>query len=300
MKRAANRSPVVYLIDASPYIFRAYHALPSSIVDPEGRPVNAAYGFLGFLIRLVVEEAPTHLGVAFDKSLTTSFRTELFPEYKAKRESPPEELKAQVADCYELSVAFGAAAFIDERFEADDLLATVCASIHSRAGAVVIVSSDKDLAQLVDERVTLFDFARSERYDVEGVQRKLGVRPEQVPDLLGLAGDPVDNIPGVRGVGPKTAVQLLGEFESLEEALEGLDEIEAMPIRGARGLRTKLEEQSEMARLSKLLATVVAQAPVAADLAALEYRGAKRELMDPLLARLGGFGTVRERIPRWQ
>lgn len=286
----------VHLVDASPYIFRAFFSLPDSIRDGDGRPVNAVYGFASFLIKLVETEEPTHLGLAFDRSLTTSFRNELYPEYKSGRELPPPELEAQIDLCVELGRAFGAAVYIDERYEADDLIAALVADLSAEGHGAVIVTSDKDLAQLVTDRVTLWDFARDERYGPAEVAAKLGVRPAQVADLLGLAGDPVDSIPGIPGVGRKTAAALLAAFDDLESVYEGLDRVPELPIRGARSLAGKLAEHREAAFLSKRLATVAPEAPAEADLGELAYRGADPALVDPLFERLG-FGTIRERIP---
>lgn len=294
-----DSSVTVHLVDASPYVFRAFHALPDSIRDPEGRPVNAVYGFGSFLIKLVETEAPTHLAVAFDRSLTTSFRNELYPDYKAGRELPPPELEAQLDDCMELARAFGAEVFVDERYEADDLIAALVAQLNAAGHGAVIVTSDKDLAQLVTSRVRLFDFARDERLGPEEVVAKLGVRPEQVPDFLALAGDPVDSIPGLPGVGRKTAAALLKAFGDLETAYDRLDEVPELSVRGARSLARKLAERRDEVLLWKRLATTAAEAPAAADLDRLAYRGADAALVDRLFDRLG-FGTLRERIPRWR
>jgi len=289
----------VHLVDASPYIFRAFFALPDSITDPRGRPVNAVYGFAGFLVKLVETEAPTHLALAFDRSLTTSFRNEIYPGYKSGRELPPPDLEAQLDDCYALAAAFGAARFIDDRYEADDLIAALVRRLTPEGHGAVVVTSDKDLAQLVSDRVELLDFAREERYGPAEVEAKFGVRPEQIPDLLGLAGDPVDSIPGVPGVGKKSAAALLAAFGDVEGIYEHLDEVPALAVRGARSLAAKLAENRELAFLSKRLATAAHEAPAAADLDALSYRGADPELVAPLFERLG-FETIRERIPRWR
>jgi 5'-3' exonuclease len=288
-------SHTVHLVDASPYIFRAYFSLPESLTDRDGRPVNAVYGFAQFLVRLVAEEAVTHLGLAFDRSLTTSFRNELFPEYKAQRELPPAELEAQLDGCERLGRALGAATFIDDRYEADDLVAALVHQLEPAGHELVVVTSDKDLAQLVTERVTLLDFARGERYDPGRVAEKFGVRPEQVADYLGLAGDSVDNIPGVKGVGKKTAAALLGALGSLDAVYDRLDEVPGLPIRGAKSLRRKLEEQREIALLSRRLATVAREAPADADLDGLRLDGPDPDLLEPLLDELA-FGGLRERL----
>lgn len=289
----------VHLVDASPYIFRAYYSLPSSITSPAGEPVNAVYGFASFLLKLLDEEEPTHLALAFDGSLTTSFRNELYAEYKAQRDLPPPELEAQLADCRRVAEALGAPTFIDDRYEADDLLGTLAHQQVEAGHRAVVVTSDKDLAQLVGPRVTLYDFARGERYGPEGVRERFGVPPEQVRDYLALAGDSVDNIPGVKGVGPKSAVALLAAFGDLETLYERLDEVEGLSIRGARSLAGKLRGGREPAFLSQRLATVVTAAPLSADLDELAYRGADREAVSTLFERLG-FGTIRQRIRRWR
>jgi len=280
---------VVHLIDASPYIFRAYFAIPKSLTDPEGRPVNAVFGFKEFLLQLARSEEPTHLGVAFDESLTTSFRNEIYPAYKAQRDLPPAELEAQLKDCQEVAAALGAPVFSSHRYEADDLIATLVHRLDAQDHGAVVVTSDKDLAQLVNERVTLFDFARDTRYGPAEVEEKFGVRPDQIADLLALAGDSVDNIPGVKGVGPKTAVALLRAFGDLDAIYARLAEVENLPLRGAASVRRKLEEQHDLAFLSRRLSVVALDAPAAADLDALRYTGRDAALVDPLFLRLG-FG----------
>lgn len=289
----------VYLVDASPYIFRAHFSLPSSLVDPAGRPVGATYGFATFLLKLIDQETPTHLAVAFDRSLTTSFRNEIYPAYKGGRQPPPPELVAQLDDCLEMAEALGAAVFVDDSYEADDLIGTLVTRIAAAKQAAVIVSSDKDLAQLVSSRVTLFDFARNSRLGVAEVRAKFGVDPGQIVDLLALAGDSVDNIPGVSGVGQKTAVRLLCELGDLEALYRRLDEVEKLPIRGAVSVRAKLEKSQEEALLSQRLATIARDAPVHAELEDLRFVGADRQRVDDVFARLG-FNSIRERIHRWR
>ncbi len=289
----------IHLVDASPYIFRAFFSIPDKMVGKSGLPVNAVYGFAQFLLRLIDEEEVTHLGLAFDKSLTTSFRNEVYPAYKAQRALPPAELEAQQDWCQQIGEALGAAIYVDLRYEADDLVATLSHQLEPQGHEIVVVSSDKDLAQLVSDRVSLFDFARGERYDATAVALKFGVRPDQIADYLGLAGDSVDNIPGVAGVGKKTAVALLAELDSLDEIYRRLDDVSTLAIRGAKSLRKKLEEQREMALLSRELATVATCAPALADLDELRLDGADPELVDPLFEELGFGRRIRDRILRW-
>ena len=292
-------SATVHLVDASPYLFRAYFAVPHSIRDPQGRPINAVHGFAGFLVRLLNEEQPTHLALAFDESLTTSFRNEFFPGYKASRALPPPELDAQLGWCRELGDAIGAATFSHDRYEADDILATLCGRVVAHGDGAVIVTNDKDLSQLVSDTVTWFDFAKGKRYGPAEVEEKLGVPPHQVIDLQGLCGDSVDDIPGVKGVGPKSAAALLAAFGSLEAIYEHLDEVEALPVRGAKSLRKKLAAGRDDAFLSKRLAHAVSDVPITGETDDLEYHGADRVRLQELCDRLG-FGGLPGRVPKFR
>jgi DNA polymerase-1 len=287
----------VHFVDASPYIFRAHHSLPGSIKTPQGAPAAATYGFASFLLKLVADERPTHLAVCFDRNLNGSFRNAEYPEYKAQREAPPPELVAQIDPCVEVAAALGAATFIDEQYEADDLIATLLARLTPQGHGGVIVTSDKDLAQLVSDRVTLLDFAQETRYTPATIQEKFGVHPDQITDLLGLAGDPVDNIPGVPGIGRKTAVELLSAYGHLEDVYARLDEIPFSKLRAAKSIAAKLREHRDLAVLSKRLATVAPDAPIPKQvgLEDLVYRGADRSVVEPLFDRLG-FKRIKERI----
>jgi DNA polymerase-1 len=287
----------VHLVDASPYIFRAHFSLPGSIKTPDGSPAAASYGFTSFLLKLIADEKPTHLAVAFDRSLNSSFRNEIYPAYKQQRVLPPPELEAQLDACEEIAAALGAATFIDDRYEADDLIGALCAGLAPAGHGAVIVTSDKDLAQLVTGRITLLDFSKGLRLDAAAVFEKFGVRPDQITDYLGLAGDTVDNIPGVKGIGGKSAAELLGQFGHLEDLYQRLDELHWSKIRGAKSLHAKLVANREIAFLSKQLATVAPEVPgVKADLKSLEYKGADAGKVEALFARLG-FNKIRERVP---
>jgi len=294
---------VVYLVDASPYIFRAHFSLPSSIKSPDGQRAGAVYGFASFLLKLIADERPTHLGVAFDRNLNGSFRNDEYPPYKAQREEPPPELVAQIDPCFEMAAALGAATFIDPRYEADDLIGTLCGRLLPQGHGAVIVSSDKDLAQLVGDRVSLLDFAKGERYDAAAVQAKFGVRPDQITDLLALAGDPVDNIPGISGIGRKTAAEILAVFPHLEDVYERIEELPTSKLRGARTLYAKLTANRDVAFLSKRLATVAFDAPLPSGFRGLDdladnlaYKGADTARAEALFDRFG-FKTIRDRLP---
>ena len=294
---APDHPHVIHLVDASPYIFRAHHSLPSSIKTPAGGPAAATYGFASFLLKLAADERPTHLAVCFDRNLNGSFRNDEYPAYKAQREAPPPELVAQIDPCVEVADALGAATFIDPRYEADDLIGTLLARLTPHGHGGVIVTSDKDLAQLVSDRVSLLDFAQETRYTPAAIQEKFGVRPDQITDLLALAGDPVDNIPGVPGIGRKTAAELLAVHGHLEDIYAHLEELPSSGLRAAKSTAAKLREHRDLAFLSKRLATVAADAPIPANVGLddLAYRGADKAAAEPLFDRLG-FKRMKERI----
>lgn len=261
-----TRVPTVHLIDASPYLFRAFFSLPRTMVDDRGQPNNAVYGFVAFVKKYIADEKPAHIAVAFDRNFNGSFRNDFYPEYKAHRDASPPELEAQVDPALAAVEALGVATFIDETHEADDLIGTIIHQTQSSGAHYVIVTSDKDLTQLVSDRVLLVDPARRLRFDAAAVEEKFGVRPDQITDFLGLAGDAVDNIPGVRGIGPKTAAQLLQRFGTLEAIYENVAAIKPT-------LAEKLTTHAEMAELSKRLATVSRESPIKTTLDALRYRG---------------------------
>lgn len=291
--------PTLYLIDAAPYIFRAFFSIPSTIRTPAGQAANAVYGFTAFLLDLIRQKAPTHIAVAFDGSLTTSFRNEIYPAYKAQREHADPELEAQLDACFAVTEALGMKAFIDDRYEADDIIGTLIKKFEKKECDFVVVSGDKDLAQFVNKRTLVWDYAKDRRFDAKAVREHFGVKPEQIVDLLALQGDAVDNIPGVKGIGAKTAVALLEKFASLEVLYAKLPQVEKMDMRGAAAIRAKLEAGKESALLSKRLATIATDAPCTATWKDLQYRGAERARVNALFDELG-FGRIRERITQWR
>ncbi len=215
--------PTLYLVDGSSYLHRAYHALPS-LSAADGQPTGAIYGVANMLRRLLHEYQPTHAAVVFDAKGKT-FRHEIYPEYKATRPPIPEALAAQISLTHELTRAMGFPLLMEAGVEADDVLATLARRAEARGWEVLILSGDKDLAQLVNERITMLDTMKDLRLDVEGVKQKFGVWPGQIVDYLALIGDSVDNVPGVAKVGPKTAVKWLETHGSLDALLVSAEEI---------------------------------------------------------------------------
>ncbi|NIP17789.1 MAG: exodeoxyribonuclease IX [Xanthomonadales bacterium] len=253
----------VYLVDASIYVFRAWYSVPDEFSTDAGEPTNAVYGFTGFLCSLLEQAESSHVGIAFDESLTTSYRNEIYPDYKANREPAPEELKRQFKWVREVSESLGLRCFADPRYEADDLIGTLAGYWRARGHPVCIVSSDKDLVQLIRDGDTWWDFSRNRKFGRSKAEAQFGVRPEQMADYLALTGDPVDNIPGVPGVGPKTAAALLGHFEDLDALWARLEEVPHLSIRGARSLQGKLEHNRDAAELARRLTVIHTGVPSA-------------------------------------
>ena len=249
----ADSKPRVYLIDASIYIFRAYYSVPDDLQNSNGEPINALHGFAGFLAGFLEQVKPEHVAVAFDESLTSSFRNEIFPDYKANRESPPEELSKQFEFCRTLVQTLGLADFSSQRYEADDLIGTLAARMRTRGYSIVVMSADKDLAQLLEPGDMLWDYARNRRHQHDDVQKWLGVKPHQVADWLALAGDAVDNIPGIPGIGPKTAAALLAAFGSLPEIYQQIDAVADLKLRGAARVQRLLQQHEADALLAREL-----------------------------------------------
>ena len=191
--------PAVYLVDASMYVFRAWHSMPDEFHDAEGWPTNAVHGFARFLLELLERERPRHIAIAFDEALDSCFRNALYPAYKANREPAPEELKRQFAHCKALCEGLGLATLAHPEFEADDLIGSALRHARALGHPGVIVSADKDLSQLLGDLDEQWDFARGVRWGASGVKARQGVHAHQVADFLALCGDAVDNIPGVPG-----------------------------------------------------------------------------------------------------
>lgn len=264
--------------------------MPDSMRGENGEPVNAVYGFSRFLTEFVERSEATHVAVAFDESLTKSFRNERYPPYKMNRELPPADLEKQFTLCRRVAEAAGLHCVAHERYEADDLIATLALDMRERDFRNVVVSRDKDLTQLLRGKDFWWDFAGNQTLDREKVNDKFGVYPEYIQDYLGLCGDAVDNIPGVAGVGPKTASALLKEFGTVENLYANLSKVPGLKIRGAKTLAAKLRADHENALLSKELATVAYDAPIDLGEALLRRRAAEKSTFQELSQILGNRG----------
>ena len=287
--------PPVYLVDASVYIFRAWFSMPDAFVNGAGEPTNAVYGFSGFLCSLLEQTAAEHVAIAFDESLTTSYRNEIYPEYKANRDPAPEELKRQFAWARAVAEAMGLRCYADGRYEADDLIGTLATYWRARGHPICIVTADKDLAQLVEDADHWWDFSRNQKLNAAQLTAKFGVTPRQMADYLALTGDSVDNIPGVPGVGPKTAAALLGHFGDLDSLYARVEEVPELPIRGARSLHKRLIEHrdaAELARRLTLIETAVESALASPELLRTEVDTAR---LNRLFDELAFGGMLRQR-----
>jgi DNA polymerase-1 len=262
---------VVYLIDASVYIFRAWYSLPD-LADPEGQPTQALYGFARFLSDLLERKQPHYVAVAFDASHGRCFRNTLYPAYKANREPAPPQLARQFALCREYCRRLGVAEFADEAYEADDLIGTLAALCRAEGLPVTVVSRDKDLAQLIAPGDVFWDYSDAAEYRYEQIAARFGVQPERMADYLALRGDSVDNVPGVPGVGAKTAALLMTHCASLEQLFEQLDAIAQLPMRGAASLPARLLTHRAAAFQARALTRIVCDVPMAARHADLRRR----------------------------
>ncbi len=282
----------LHLVDGSAFIFRAYHALPPLTRKSDGLPIGAVAGFCNMLYKVVEgakgDDAPTHVAVIFDHS-GKSFRNDLYPEYKANRPPAPEDLRPQFPLTRDATRAFNIASIEKEGFEADDIIATYARQAREAGGRVTVISSDKDLMQLVGGGVEMLDPMKNKRIGIEGVEEKFGVGPDRVVDVQALAGDSVDNVPGAPGIGIKTAALLINEFGDLESLLARAEEV-PQPKR-----RQTLIDKADQIRMSRDLVLLDENVPELEPLEALELRDPEAEVLLPFLASME-FRSLTKRI----
>jgi len=246
----------VYLVDSSIYVFRAWFTIPDSVVNQANEPVNAVYGFADFVYQFLQQAKPKYVAFTFDESLKSSFRNEMFPEYKANRDPAPIELKRQFKYCRDFIEALGICEIGSPHYEADDLIGTLATRMRNKGHPITILSADKDLAQLITEDDIFWNFAKGERNSIPQIKKQFGVFPNQIADQLAIAGDAVDNIPGVPGIGMATAAKLLNKFTSLDELLQNIPKISEMKIRGAKRIQGLIDDHQEELHLYKKLTQI--------------------------------------------
>jgi DNA polymerase-1 len=270
----ALRSGVVYHIDASYFIFRAYHSMPPDMVDADGNATHALYGFARFISDLLEQVRPERIGVAFDQSVRseTSFRNGIYPAYKANRDAPPVDLARQFALCREFCRHMGLAEFASAEYEADDIIGTLVARSRAAGLRNVLVTRDKDLSQLIRDGDVFWDYSGNTRYQYHEIGPRFGAIPELIADFLALTGDTVDNIPGVPGIGKKTAAVLFALFGSLDELYANLEKVHATKLRGTAAVVARLLAHKEAAYLARRLTGIVCDLPIEVTLDGLKPR----------------------------
>ncbi len=280
----------IYVVDGSSFIYRAYHALPE-LITAKGQPTNAIYGFTTMMLKLIEDEQPEYIAVAMDARRPT-WRDEIYPEYKANRPPMPEDLVQQLPYFTQILEALGVPFLHQEGYEADDLIATLVREARERGFAAVIISGDKDLMSLVGDSVVMNDTLKGKIYTVPEVEKKFGLSGEQLLDLLALAGDKSDNVPGIKGVGPKTALSLLQEYGSLDNLLEHADQIKK------KGWRDKILAGLDDARLSRILVTLDDQVPLETKLEDLSRGEMNYPRLQDLFQELEFYRLAKKIAPR--
>ncbi len=282
---------MVYIIDASMYVFRAWFSIdPETMIDDQQNPVNALFGFASFLGDFLEKKKPEYVAVAFDESLKTCFRNEIYPDYKANREPAPDDLKKQFARCRAVTRALGMMECAEETYEADDLIGTITVRMRRHGMPATILSRDKDLVQLLREGDEMWDYASNTHTRYHEVADSYGIQAEQMVDYLALAGDSVDNIPGVKGVGPKTATALLAHFGSFDNLYENLDQVASLNLRGAATLGDRLARHHDDAILSRKLTKIHCDVPVTTTIKSVTRRMPDLDALYSLYDE-AGFGT---------
>jgi len=280
----ADQTPRLFLIDGSSYIFRAFFAVPS-LNHSTGLPTNAIFGFTNILLKFLKQHRPEYITVALDAGRET-FRNELFPGYKGNRPEAPADLIPQFPYFRRVLDALNIPLLELPGYEADDIIATLCRTLADQGCELVVVSSDKDLMQLVTKDIKLLDSAKDQWIGAAEVKIKFGVEPHRVVEVMGLMGDAVDAIPGVKGIGEKTASALIQEFGALENLFNRLDEVDAMHLRGASRVRKILAAGKDAAFLSRNLATVRRDLPLDIRLEQLKFTGYDQEKARALFTEL--------------
>lgn len=297
-KNNSNVAKPTILIDASIYIFQYYFSMPDHWASEDGYPTAAVYGYTTFLLRLLEEQQPKKIAACFDESLGTCFRNEIYSDYKVSRPPADEDLKFQLEACREISELLGISSFSSTRFEADDLLGTLAKKLKRSSVPIAILTRDKDLGQLLTrDQDFLWDYAKDIQYYQEDIFEKFGVHSHQFVDYLALVGDAVDDIPGVPGLGPKTAQAIFSNYLSLKELFDNIDELHLLPIRGAKNLAAKIMLHQEQVYISQALATIKQDIDLTLSLTDLNWRPKEVsfELLEDFCQRMG-FSRLYSRI----
>jgi 5'-3' exonuclease len=295
-----SQSGVVYYIDASYFVFRAYHSMPPDMVDADGNGTHALYGFARFLSDLLEQVRPERIGVAFDQSQRSgsSYRNGIYPAYKANREAPPADLERQFGLCREFCRRMGLAEFASAEYEADDIIGTLAARSRAAGLRNVLVTRDKDLSQLIRDGDIFWDYSGNTRYHYHDIGARFGVAPELIADFLAITGDSVDNIPGIPGVGRKTAAELFAVFSSLDELYANLHQIPGLKLRGAAAVAAKLLAHKDAAYLARRLTGIVCDMPIVATLDDLKRKPQDHDGLNDFFDTHGFGNILRQQVRR--
>ena len=280
---------MIFLVDASVYVFRAYHSMLPDMRDADGNPAHAVFGFARFLGDLIERVRPTHIAVAFDQRGPRSYRRGIYPAYKANREPAPAALTQQFPPCRELCRHLGVAEFVYPEYEADDIIGTLARTMREAGVRAAFITRDKDLAQLMRDGDVLWDFGARGQFGYYDIERHFGVQPERFADYLALAGDESDNIPGVPGVGHRTAASLMKAFASLDDLYDDLARVARLKIRGAGTLGARLAEHRDSVYLAQRLTRISCDLPLGVGAEGLKRRPPDLSGLSQLYDRLG-FG----------
>lgn len=270
--------------------------MPDSIQSSAGQPLNAVYGFANFLLGLHEKSQGRYYAITFDESLDHSFRNEIYPAYKANREQPPGELRHQFKLCRKLAQVLGFATFSSNRDEADDLIGTIARKLRPKNFRMVYVTSDKDISQLMQSTDIFWNYAKDDKLKVRDIKLKYGVHARQIRDWLALAGDSVDNIPGIPGIGNKTAASLLAKFNSLEGIYNKLHKIPGSDLRGGKRIHSLLTVHKKMAYLSQELATINTKAKLNCPVAGLKKKRIRAQDVHDFCDEIGTGNNLRNRL----
>ena len=285
-------SPPTMLIDASIYIFQYYFALPDNwFSEDECYPTAAVYGYTAWLVRLLKKDNPQRIAACFDESLGQCFRNEIYSNYKSSRALPDTALGFQLDACQQATQLLGVTTYASDRYEADDLLGSLYRACRRSQSPIAVLTRDKDLGQLLQRpQDYLWDHAKDQRLTIGGVTEKFSVRPDQLVDYLALVGDAVDDIPGVPGIGAKTASALLGHYGSIRKMLSQLDALATSPpigIRGAQSIAERINEYREQITIAQQLATIVTNLPLIDSVNELNKQMIQREDLQDFCRKMG-------------
>jgi DNA polymerase I len=285
---------LIFLVDASVYVFRAYHSTLPDMRDRDGNPVHAVFGFARLIGDLIERVRPAYMAVAFDQRRAASYRNRIYPPYKANRERAPADLVVQFECCRELCRHLGLAVFVDPEYEADDIIGTLATSMRAEGVRSAFITRDKDLAQLMRDGDLFWDFGARGQFGYHDIERHFGVLPECFADYLALTGDEVDNIPGVPGVGHRTAASLMKAFGSLDALYGDLARVARLKLRGAASLPARLAEHRESVFLARRLTRIACDLSLGVASDGLRRRAPNLPALAELYDRLG-FGPFLRR-----